>query len=69
MFERADFARYTKHSKLRRANQSGHGLLCDMSDQQVAIPTMAVNLIRVMIIMLTIDPPLVDTVADEVNSE
>ena len=67
MFERADFARYTKHSKWRRANQSGHGLLCHMSDRQVAV-----NLIRVMSMMLTIDPPLVDTgVADEVpvNSE
>ena len=43
MFERADFARYTKHSKWRRANQSGHGLRCHMSDRQVAV-----NLIRVM---------------------
>ena len=38
--------------------------------RQVATSMMAVNLIRVIIIMLTIDPPpLVDTVADEVNSE
>ena len=36
-----------------------------MSNRQVATRTTTVNLIRVM--MLTIDPPVVDTVAGEVN--